>query len=141
MKSIVFLCTGNSCRSQMAEAFARIYFPSDWYIASAGIEKHGLNPFMLRAMKEAGADMKEHLSKTVSDLPPREWDVVVAVCSHAEKNCPFLAARKHLYLPFSDPPALTKGMENELEILNVYRSVRNKIRIAIKSLIYKIEHE
>ena len=141
MKSIIFLCTGNSCRSQMAEAFARMYFPGHWYIASAGIEKHGLNPFMLRVMEEDGVEMKGHSSKIVSDLPAREWDMVITVCSHAEKNCPFLAAHRHLHLPFPDPPALAKDMKDEEEILNVYRNVRDQIRIAIESYAHQIDHE
>lgn len=137
MKKILFLCTGNSCRSQMAEAFARLYFPQDVAVYSAGIEKHGLNPMMLQVMDEFGIDMTLHSSKTVGDLPITEWDTVVTVCAHAEEHCPFLPARNHLHLPFDDPPALVKGLTNREEILNVYRRVRDEIKTSIRALSMK----
>lgn len=139
--NILFLCTGNSCRSQMAEAFARSTLPSNAKVYSAGIEKHGINPFMLRVMGEAGFAMKEHFSKTVEELPSLEWDLVVSVCSHASENCPFLPARKQAHLPFGDPPALAKGITQEEDILEVYRSVRDQIRIALETLLCDINHE
>lgn len=139
--NILFLCTGNSCRSQMAEAFAKRVLPPDARVYSAGIEKHGLNPYMLRVMEEAGYSMRGHFSKTVDELPSVEWNMVVTVCSHAAENCPFLPARKNLPLPFDDPPALAKGLEQEEEILDVYRRVRDEIRAAMKSLAREIEHE
>lgn len=125
----------------MAEAFARSTLPSNAKIYSAGIEKHGINPFMQRVMEEAGFTMKEHFSKTVDELPPLEWDLVVSVCSHAAENCPFLPARKQAHLPFGDPPALTKGLEKEADILNIYRSVRDEIRRALGTLLREINHE
>ncbi|MEG2584758.1 MAG: arsenate reductase ArsC [Akkermansia sp.] len=132
MKSLLFLCTGNSCRSQMAEAFAQMYCPHDWFIASAGLEKHGINLMMLQVMGEVGADMSQHYSKTINELPTKTWDIIVTVCSHAEEKCPFLPSSHHLHLPFDDPPSLSKGLSNE-ESLLIYRRVRDEIKEAIKS--------
>ena len=131
MKHLLILCTGNSCRSQMAEAFARRVLPADVAVYSAGIEKHGLNPFMLRVMEEAGCDMQGHFSKTVDELPAVPWDAVVTVCGHAAENCPYLEAKRHVHLPFDDPPALSRGMQDEAEVLAVYRRVRDEIAAAM----------
>lgn len=131
MKYLLILCTGNSCRSQMAEAFAKRALPEEVEVWSAGIEKHGLNPFMLRVMEETGCDMQGHFSKTVEELPAVEWDAVVTVCGHAAENCPYLAARRHVHLPFGDPPALSRGLEGEAEVLAVYRRVRDEIAAAM----------
>lgn len=138
MKNILFLCTGNSCRSQMAEAFANV-LPGDRYsVFSAGIEKHGLNPMMLRVMDEIDMDMSDHRSKTVEELPVKEWFMVVTVCSHAEENCPFLPALHHVHLPFDDPPALCRTLSGEEEILPVYRRVRDEIRKGVEALSQEI---
>lgn len=96
---------------------------------------------MLRVMGEAGVEMRGHCSKTVDELPSLEWDLVVSVCSHAAENCPFLPARKHVHLPFGDPPALAKGMTREEDILEVYRSVRDEINTSIGALTREIDHE
>ncbi len=115
----------------MAEAFARRFFSEGVEVFSAGIEKHGLNPFMLRVMKEAGYDMQGHFSKTVEELPSVEWDAVVTVCGHAAENCPYLPARRNVHLPFDDPPALSRGLKDESEVLDVYRRVRDEIEAAM----------
>lgn len=138
MKNILFLCTGNSCRSQMAEAFAKV-LPGDRYsVFSAGIEKHGLNPMMLRVMDEVGMDMSDHRSKTVEELPVKEWFMVVTVCSHAEENCPFLPAQHHVHLPFDDPPAFCRALSDEEEILSVYSRVRDEIKNGVAALSQEI---
>ncbi len=135
MSSILFLCTGNSCRSQMAEAWTRAIWPSDWQVYSAGLEKHGLNPNMLKVMEEAGVDMTDHYSKTLEELPcDVTWDVVVTVCDHAAENCPVLSAKKVLHIPFADPPREAKNLP-EQEALSVYRRVRDEIRSAVGQLI------
>lgn len=115
----------------MAEAYARQAFPEGVEVFSAGIEKHGLNPFMLRVMREAGFGMKGHFSKTVEELPAVEWDAVVTVCGHAAESCPCLPARRRVHLPFDDPPALVRGIEDEEEVLAVYRRVRDGIAEAM----------
>lgn len=134
MSAVLFLCTGNSCRSQMAEAWARTALPPEWQVYSAGIEKHGLNPLMLRVMAEDGVDMASHYSKTTDELPQAvDWSLVVTVCSHAAEHCPYFPAKRRLHMPFDDPPALTRGLP-EAEALPVYRRVRDEIREAVCQL-------
>ncbi len=130
----MFLCTGNSCRSQMAEAWGRHFFPKGWNVSSAGIEKHGLNPLMLTVMAEVGIDMSEHFSKTIDALPQEiQWDLVVTVCDRAAAACPYYPGGKLIHLPFDDPPVLASGLP-EAEALNVYRRVRDEIRTEIEQL-------
>lgn len=130
---VLFLCTGNSCRSQMAEAFARKYFPQA-EVFSAGVERHGLNPHMLDVMRERGFSMHEHFSKTFADLPEVSWDLLVTVCGNAEKSCPVFPAKRKIHAPFDDPPALAKGAPDGTDVLSVYRRVRDEIEFFIKNL-------
>lgn len=130
---ILFLCTGNSCRSQMAEAFARKYFP-EAEVYSAGIERHGLNPQMLAVMRERGFPMTEHFSKTIEALPDLSWDLLVTVCGNAEKSCPSLPAKRKIHVPFDDPPTLAKAAEAGTDVLPFYRRVRDEIESFIKEL-------
>ncbi len=127
MNTLIILCTGNSCRSQMAEAYAKQFLPNNWEVSSAGIEKHGLNPYMLRVMQEDGIDMSQHRSKTIGELPEKKWGTLVTVCSHAETHCPYLPTEKHIHKAFPDPPALAKNLEEE-DALQIYRGVRDKIK-------------
>lgn len=118
----------------MAEAWGRLFFPEEWNVSSAGIEKHGLNPLMLTVMTEAGIDMSKHFSKTIDELPSgMQWDLVVTVCDRASTACPCYPAQKRVHLPFDDPPALAIGLPEE-EALNVYRRVRDEIRTEIEQL-------
>lgn len=134
MSSVLFLCTGNSCRSQMAEAWGRSFFPDGWKVYSAGIEKHGLNALMLTVMSEVGMDMSKHFSKTVDELPTDiQWDLVVTVCDRAAAACPYYPGGTFIHLPFDDPPALAAGLP-EAEALNIYRRVRDEIRAEIENL-------
>ena len=133
MSSLLFLCTGNSCRSQMAEAFARLHAPQGVHIYSAGMEKHGLNPRMLDVMAEAGVDMSPHYSKTTDELPAQDWELVVTVCDNAAQRCPCFPGATMHHMPFDDPPALTRGMDGA-EALPVYRRVRDEIHAAVAEL-------
>jgi arsenate reductase len=136
MKNILFLCTGNSCRSQMAEAWAKHYFGDKYSFHSAGIEKHGLNPLMLKAMKaveDITIDMTGHTSKLVQDVTVA-FDVVFTVCGHAHETCPFTKGEKVFHRGFDDPPFLTKEMSDETQILDVYKKVRDEIREFAKTL-------
>ncbi|HBE94889.1 MAG TPA: arsenate reductase [Desulfovibrio sp.] len=132
---ILFLCTGNSCRSQMAEGFARA-FKSDTVEAwSAGVERHGLNPRAVAVMAEAGVDISGHKSKLVEELPTQEFDWVVTLCGHASENCPFFPGKvRRLHKGFDDPPALAAGAAGEEEALAPYRRVRDEIRAFIQGL-------
>lgn len=130
---VLFLCTGNSCRSQMAEGFARARWPQGWEVASAGIETHGLNPSAVRVMAEAGVDISQHRSKRVEDLDG-EFDFVVTVCGHAQETCPvFPGSAQRLHQGFEDPPRLAEGLEGEAA-LDCYRRVRDQIAAWVERL-------
>jgi len=132
---ILFLCTGNSCRSQMAEGWAR-YLKGDVLDPySAGIEVHGLNPYAVKVMKEAGVDISHHRSKHVKELFHIPFDYVVTVCDHANETCPVFPGRvKRLHVGFDDPPRLAATLSSEEEKLAVYRRVRDEIRAFVETL-------
>lgn len=137
-KNIMFLCTGNSCRSQMAEGFARQIWGEEFDVFSAGTRKHGMNERAMKVMKEAGVDISKHFSKTVEELPAVQFDYVVTVCDAAKETCPYFPGGKIIHIGFQDPPALTKNMTDENEILDIYRRVRDEIHSAIKNLKAKL---
>lgn len=134
MKNIMFLCTGNSCRSQMAEGWARKFWGHEFNVYSAGTKKHGMNERAMKVMKEAGVEISSHYSKTIDELPKVTFDYVVTVCDHAHENCPYFPGGKIVHVGFQDPPALTREMKDEEEILTVYRRVRDEIHETIKNL-------
>lgn len=132
---ILFLCTGNSCRSQMAEGWARHLKGGVIEPYSAGIEKHGMNPHAVKVMAEAGVDLSRQYSKTVKDLGAVQFDYVVTVCSHAHEHCPlFPGNAKVVHVGFEDPPQLTKHLPDGEEKLAVYRRVRDEIRAFVETL-------
>lgn len=133
-KKILFLCTGNSCRSQMAEGFARKLWGHEFDIYSAGTKKHGMNERAIKVMKEENVDISSHHSKTVDELPVDKMDYVFTVCDSAKENCPYFPGGKIIHVGFDDPPALTKTMTNDEEILAIYRRVRDEIKIFIEKL-------
>ena len=132
---ILFLCTGNSCRSQMAEGWARRLKGDVIEAYSAGIEKHGMNPHAVKVMAEAGVDITGQRSKTVGELGPVTFDYVVTVCGHANEHCPvFPGKAKVVHVGFEDPPKLTAGLPDGEAKLAVYRQVRDQIRAFIETL-------
>ena len=137
--NILFLCTGNSCRSQMAEGWARHLKGDVLNAYSAGIETHGLNPNAVRVMKEAGVDISSHTSQLLSEFDDINFDVVVTVCGHAHETCPYFPGNaKVVHVGFPDPPAMAKELaENgasEEEQLECYRNVRDEIKQYIETL-------
>lgn len=127
--NILFLCTGNSCRSQMAEGLARHYLGEKYQFYSAGIEKHGMNLKAIKVMKELGIDISNHTSKTLEELGPIHFDVVFTVCGHANEHCPvFIGKAKVVHVGFDDPPKLSSGLSDEEEIFFHYRRVRDEIK-------------
>ena len=134
-RRILFLCTGNSCRSQMAEGWTRSLKSEDWEVESAGIEAHGLNPHAVRVMRESGVDISSQKSQRVSDLLTTDFDLVVTVCDHAEANCPTLpGAQRVVHVPFDDPPQSAAAEETEEGTLVHYRRVRDEIRDFVAGL-------
>lgn len=137
---VLFLCTGNSCRSQMAEGWTRALKGDEIDVWSAGIEKHGLNSTAVQVMAEAGVDISAHESKLVSELPKVPFDVVVTVCGHANENCPYFpGAVKRVHAGFDDPPRLAQNAESEEEALEAYRRVRDEIRAFVEKMPKNIE--
>lgn len=132
---ILFLCTGNSCRSQMAEGFARALRPELVQAYSAGIVRHGLNPLAVRAMAEAGVDISAQRSKTIDELPPLDFDWIVTLCGHAAETCPFFPGKaRRVHRGFDDPPALAKDAASDEEAMVHYRRVRDEIRAFVEGL-------
>lgn len=135
-QKVLFLCTGNSCRSQMAEGWAR-HLKGDVIEAySAGIETHGLNPHAVRVMAEAGVDISHQRSKKVEELDNVDFDYVVTVCGHANETCPMWLRDKSkvVHVGFDDPPSVAKGAKTEAEVLSHYSRVRDEIKSFVEQL-------
>jgi len=132
---ILFLCTGNSCRGQMAEGWARRLKGDSLEPYSAGVEVHGLDPRAVRVMAEAGVDISGHRSKHVSELKDIAFDYVVTVCDNARESCPLFPGRaKAVHAGFDDPPRLAIAAKTEEEALGHYRRVRDEIRTFVETL-------
>ena len=135
MQTILFLCTGNSCRSQMAEGWAKSLWGKEYAFYSAGIITHGVNPRAVKVMQEVGIDLSGHTSKTVESLSSIHFDIVFTLCGHAQDHCPIFTGNAHVkHMGFDDPPKLTEGMRNEEEILAIYRRIRDEIGLWIKNI-------
>jgi arsenate reductase (thioredoxin) len=136
---VLFLCTGNSCRSQMAEGWAHALKSDELEVWSAGIETHGLNPNAVKVMAEAGVDISGHKSENVADLLHIPFDVVITVCGHANEHCPMFPGKANVvHAGFDDPPALARELAangaTEEEQLNCYRRVRDEIKAFVETL-------
>ena len=139
---VLFLCTGNSCRSQMAEGWARALKSDVIEPYSAGIETHGMNPNAVKVMAEAGVDISGQRSKHVDELEGIEFDYVVTVCDNAHESCPLFPGKtKVLHKGFDDPPRLAKDAATEEEALDSYRRVRDEIRKFVESLPDSLERD
>jgi arsenate reductase (thioredoxin) len=132
---ILFLCTGNSCRSQMAEGWTRQLCGDLIAPYSAGIETHGLNPRAVQVMAEAGVDISEQRSKHVDELRSVAFDAVITVCDQAHESCPLFPGKtKVLHVGFDDPPRLARDARTDDEALAHYRRVRDEIRVFVQRL-------
>ncbi len=132
---ILFLCTGNSCRSQMAEGWARHLKSHEITAYSAGTQTHGLNAKAVRAMAEAGVDISSHRSKLMDDVMHIPFDYVVTVCSHAHETCPvFPGKARVMHKGFDDPPALAREADATEDDMDAYRRVRDEIRDFVMQL-------
>ncbi len=138
---VLFLCTGNSCRSQMAEGFAHALKGDIIEAYSAGTDPKTLDPRAVRVMAEAGIDISSHTSKKVSDLGDISFDHVITVCGHAAETCPFFPGKTRVtHAGFEDPPLLARGARSEEEALAHYRRVRDEIRAYVESLPGSLDH-
>ncbi|MBD3635035.1 MAG: arsenate reductase ArsC [Methylophaga sp.] len=136
---VIFLCTGNSCRSQMAEGWARALAGDDIEIKSAGIEAHGQNKMAIRVMKEVGIDISGQESIRVNG-EMLEWaDLLVTLCDNAEEQCPLLSPHTiKVHLPLPDP---AKMRGDEQELLNEFRETREKVRQRVEFVIEQVALE
>jgi arsenate reductase (thioredoxin) len=126
MKKVLVLCTGNSCRSQLAEGYLRHYAGDRAEIYSAGVETHGVNPRAIAVMKEDGIDISHHTSNNVSEYRDMNFDYVITVCDNALERCPvFPSSAKTIHQNFADP-AKAQGTENE--IMQSFRDVREQVK-------------
>jgi arsenate reductase (thioredoxin) len=134
-KTILFLCTGNSCRSQMAEAWTRHLRGDAFEPYSAGVIAKGVDPNAMSVMAEVGVDISAQRSKDLDSLGDMAFDYVVTLCGHAAEACPYFpATTRVLHVPFDDPPALAAGLSGETEVLDLYRRVRDEIRAFVERL-------
>ena len=125
-KNLLVLCTGNSCRSQMAEAYLRLYHGKDCNIYSAGIEKHGLNPFAMGILIEDSIDISNHFSKTIEELDNTSFDLIITVCDHANEVCPILPGNQiKIHHNFKDP---SKMNGSSIDIIKAFRETRDEIK-------------
>jgi arsenate reductase (thioredoxin) len=135
MLKILFLCTGNSCRSQMAEGWTRHLKGDQIEACSAGIEAHGLNPDAVLVMAEAGVDISGHRSKRLDEVRDVDFDYVLTVCDRAQESCPVFSGKaKVVHIGFDDPPRLAAVAKTEEERLAPYRRVRDEIRAFVVTL-------
>lgn len=133
IERLLFLCTGNSCRSQMAEGFAKIKLDKKYKIYSAGVEAHGLNPNAISVMREVGIDITTQESTKISSDELSKYDFIVTLCGDARDKCPILIDnQKNIHWDLEDP-ANAKGSEDE--IMSIYRNVRDKISINMSTLL------
>ncbi len=134
-KAILFLCTGNACRSQMAEGFARRMLPPGWKVYSAGTIAAGLHPLTVEAMSEAGIDVSGQYSKTIDDVPMDEIGYVITLCGDAQSNCPMFPRKvTQEHWPIDDPLLAISPMM----VRTAFRSVRDEIRTRIEDLVKRI---
>ena len=135
---VLFLCTGNSCRSQMAEGWARQLRSDSIEAYSAGVEPHGIDPLAVRVMAEAGVDISSQRSKDVLELLDTPFDYVVTLCGGARESCPVFAGEvKRLHAGFDDPPALareTRELLSNDDVLVIYCRIRDEIRAFVETL-------
>lgn len=135
MLRVLFLCTGNSCRSQMAEGWARRLKSDCIEPYSAGFEPHGMNKIAIQVMREAGVDISHRRSKHVDELKDVPFDYVVTVCDDAHEACPvFPGKTRVVHVGFDDPPRLARTARSEAEAIGHYRRVRDEIRAFVETL-------
>lgn len=137
---VLFLCTGNSCRSQMAEAWARTLHGDRLEPSSAGTAPGQIDVRAVRVMREAGVDLSGHRAKHLAELSGTEFDCVVTVCDRANESCPvFPPPVRRIHVAFDDPPRLAANAASEEEALVPYRRVRDEIRAFVETLPHALE--
>lgn len=132
-KKILILCTGNSCRSQIAEGYMRYFAGNKALVYSAGIETHGVNPKAIAIMQEDGIDISNHTSNHIDEYSTIDFDYVITVCDNAKERCPFFPTQaKKFHYNFPDP---AKATGTDLEITEQFRSVRQLVKEYCKNFV------
>lgn len=131
MKGVLFLCTGNSCRSQMAEGFTKKMFPKNMEIFSAGLEPKGVHPMAVKVMQEIGVDISHQKSKNISEIPIDKINMVITLCGDAAERCPVFPGKVKKNHWSLDDPAKVQGSQEE--IIKIFRKVRDKIKSYIEN--------
>jgi len=138
MKKILFLCTGNSCRSQMGEGFMRHMAGNKFDVFSAGVEPAQLNPYAIKVMAEAGIDISSHKSKSVNEFLEQEFDYVITVCNHAKQVCPIFPGQyERIHWDIEDPAEIS-GTEKEKMVF--FRKIRDEIKEKCQRFLNKFEN-
>ena len=133
MKKIVVLCTGNSCRSQIAEGYLRHFADGKAEIFSAGVETHGVNPRAIAIMQEDGIDISHHASNNINEYRDIDFDYVVTVCDNAKERCPYFPSQAQQFHHNFPDPAKATGTEEEIQ--EQFRTVRNMIKEYCKAFV------
>jgi len=132
-KKILVLCTGNSCRSQIAEGYLRYFAGEKADVYSAGVETHGVNSRAVQIMREDGIDISRQTSNNVSEYTGIDFDIIITVCDNARERCPVIASKaKRFHYDFPDP---AKAVGSELEIMEQFRNVRNEIKTLSEKIV------
>lgn len=135
-RNILVLCTGNSCRSQIAEGYLRHLADDIFDVTSAGLEPSVVNPKAIQVMAEDRIDISSHSSKNVDLFTGQEFDYIITVCDNARESCPlFPRPVKKIHKSFDDPPFLAESAKSEMEALDIYRRVRDEIRAFVETLL------
>ena len=139
MKKILVLCTGNSCRSQIAEGYLRHFAGNNAEIYSAGVETHGVNPRAIKVMKEDGIDISNQTSNNINEYRNIDFDIVITVCDNAKERCPFFPSNaEKFHHNFPDP---AKAIGSEEEIMEEFRKVREMIKEYSRGMIEEMDHK
>jgi arsenate reductase len=133
MKKVLVLCTGNSCRSQIAEGYLKHFGKNRIEVYSAGIETHGVNPRAVKIMSEDNIDISKQTSNNINEYRDVEFDFIITVCDHARENCPYFPSKAVRFHKNFEDPAKANG--SELEIMNAFRDVREQIKEYCEQLI------
>jgi len=133
-KMVYFLCTGNSCRSQMADGFLKALGSDKYVVKSAGLEAHGLNPRAVQVMQEAGVDISGHASKVIDAETLNQADYVITLCGHADEHCPVISNKNVMkwHWGFDDP---AKATGTEEEIMDKFREVRDAVKARMEAVV------
>lgn len=133
MKNVLVLCTGNSCRSQIADGYLQAFSPEGTNVYSAGVETHGVNPRAIATMAKDGIDISNHTSNHVDEYGDIEFDYIITVCDNAKERCPYFPSKAHRFHKNFPDPAKAEGTEDE--IMKQFDEVRDVVKLYCKEFV------